>query len=74
MSSAYIVSNTSILKSAVKSLRRAMQNLNFGLDNTFCDTENLKKSKKKKLKKKKKMQSAQVNEWSFTQLFLTSEG
>ena len=47
MRSADIVSNTSILKSAVKSLRPAMQTLNFGLDNTFFDTENLKRSIKK---------------------------
>ena len=38
------INNPKILKSAIESLRRAMKTLNFGLDDPFCDPENLERS------------------------------
>lgn len=41
---ASIINNVNTLKSDGESLKRAMQTVNFGLDDIFCDAENLKRS------------------------------
>ena len=41
---ASIINNVNTLKSDGESLKRAMQTVNFGLDDIFCDAENLRRS------------------------------
>ena len=43
------IHNINTFKWAGKSLRRAMQTVNLGLDDTFCDAKNLKRSWKNKI-------------------------